>query len=166
MPSSSTRPPLNLLFTPHHASEINNSGFPTIKLFYTKPSGAIAAGSSDYQGQRTAKDISVWALDKARAYALKRLGEAAGGGSGGGFGGGSGGGGKCGGGGGGAASGGGGGSTCGGGGGGQRRKGGSGGGSGGGFYGGTDVVELDDGNFESEVRDSDDVWLVEFYAPW
>ena len=35
-----------------------------------------------------------------------------------------------------------------------------------GFYGGTDVVSLTDGNFHSEVIDSDELWFVEFYAPW
>jgi protein disulfide-isomerase A6 len=29
-----------------------------------------------------------------------------------------------------------------------------------------DVVELTDSNFESTVINSDDLWLVEFYAPW
>jgi len=29
-----------------------------------------------------------------------------------------------------------------------------------------DVVELDSSNFRSEVIDSDELWLVEFYAPW
>lgn len=29
-----------------------------------------------------------------------------------------------------------------------------------------DVVELDSSNFRSEVLDSDELWLVEFYAPW
>ncbi len=44
-----------------------------------------------------------------------------------------------------------------------------GGGSGGGggeFYSGTNVVPLDDSNFHSQVVDSDDMWFVEFYAPW
>ncbi|KAM6915034.1 protein disulfide-isomerase A6 [Xenentodon cancila] len=39
----------------------------------------------------------------------------------------------------------------------------SGGGSGGGSK---DVAELTDDNFESMVLESDDVWLVEFFAPW
>lgn len=30
----------------------------------------------------------------------------------------------------------------------------------------TDVVELTASNFNSQVMDSDAVWLVEFYAPW
>lgn len=49
-----------------------------------------------------------------------------------------------------------------------RRSGGGGsssGGSGGGS-GGSDVVTLTDANFEKEVLGSDDMWLVEFYAPW
>ncbi|XP_019727151.1 protein disulfide-isomerase A6 [Hippocampus comes] len=40
--------------------------------------------------------------------------------------------------------------------------------SGGGSDGGSkkDVVELTDDNFDKMVLDSDDVWLVEFFAPW
>ena len=30
----------------------------------------------------------------------------------------------------------------------------------------TDVVELTAGNFDGKVIQSDDIWLVEFYAPW
>uniref|UniRef100_A0A0K2SVX8 protein disulfide-isomerase n=1 Tax=Lepeophtheirus salmonis TaxID=72036 RepID=A0A0K2SVX8_LEPSM len=47
--------------------------------------------------------------------------------------------------------------------------GGGGGGSGGGRKkkeGGNGVVELTDSNFKKEVLDSDDMWLVEFFAPW
>ncbi|XP_005108921.1 protein disulfide-isomerase A6 [Aplysia californica] len=40
----------------------------------------------------------------------------------------------------------------------------SGGGSGSGDS--NDVVELTDGNFQKTVLESDDLWLVEFYAPW
>lgn len=29
-----------------------------------------------------------------------------------------------------------------------------------------DVIELTDSNFKSKVLDSEDIWLVEFYAPW
>ena len=29
-----------------------------------------------------------------------------------------------------------------------------------------DVIELTDSNFESLVLNSDDMWLVEFFAPW
>lgn len=29
-----------------------------------------------------------------------------------------------------------------------------------------DVIELTDSNFDQLVLDSDDMWLVEFYAPW
>uniref|UniRef100_A0AAY4BDZ7 Protein disulfide-isomerase A6 n=1 Tax=Denticeps clupeoides TaxID=299321 RepID=A0AAY4BDZ7_9TELE len=41
-------------------------------------------------------------------------------------------------------------------------------GSGSGSSGGSkkDVVELTDDNFDKTVLDSDDVWLVEFFAPW
>ncbi len=35
-----------------------------------------------------------------------------------------------------------------------------------GFYDGSDVVELETSNFENLVVKSDDMWLVEFYAPW
>mmetsp|Transcript_11681 Transcript_11681/g.21053 ORF Transcript_11681/g.21053 Transcript_11681/m.21053 type:complete len:470 (-) Transcript_11681:187-1596(-) len=51
-------------------------------------------------------------------------------------------------------------------------SGGSGGGRGGGgggsdpFYAGTDVVSLDGGNFDELVTDSEELWMVEFYAPW
>jgi hypothetical protein len=115
-------------------------GFPTIKLFYAKPDGSVASGSSDYQGPRAARDIVNWGVDKARAYALKRLsGGGAGGGS---AGSGSGSGGR------------------------QRASGGGGGGSDSGFYGGTDVVTLTDGNFDSEVVQGDEPYFVEFYAPW
>ncbi|CAB4059086.1 PDIA6 [Lepeophtheirus salmonis] len=49
------------------------------------------------------------------------------------------------------------------------RLGGGGGGGGGGRKkkeGGNGVVELTDSNFKKEVLDSDDMWLVEFFAPW
>ena len=46
----------------------------------------------------------------------------------------------------------------------------SGGGSGGSNSGGSsddsDVVVLTDSNFRSEVIDSEETWIVEFYAPW
>jgi len=47
-------------------------------------------------------------------------------------------------------------------------KSGGGGGSGGGSKKGdaADVIELTDSNFKSLVMDSEDMWLVEFYAPW
>jgi protein disulfide-isomerase A6 len=35
-----------------------------------------------------------------------------------------------------------------------------------GFYVGTDVVELTDATFESEVVNGKEPWLIEFYAPW
>lgn len=38
--------------------------------------------------------------------------------------------------------------------------------SSGGSSGSSDVVELTDSNFDKLVLDSDDVWLVEFFAPW
>jgi len=42
----------------------------------------------------------------------------------------------------------------------------SGGGNGGSNGGSGAVVELTDGNFDSTVLKSDDMWLVEFFAPW
>ena len=40
------------------------------------------------------------------------------------------------------------------------------GGSTSGFYAGSDVIDLTDSNFHSMVTKSDDMWFVEFYAPW
>ncbi|KXZ53899.1 hypothetical protein GPECTOR_6g817 [Gonium pectorale] len=51
-------------------------------------------------------------------------------------------------------------------GGGSRGGSGSGSGSDSGFYGGTDVVTLTADNFRSEVAKSNDLWMVEMYAPW
>ena len=34
------------------------------------------------------------------------------------------------------------------------------------MYSNTDVVELKSSNFDSQVLNSDSVWIVEFYAPW
>lgn len=35
------------------------------------------------------------------------------------------------------------------------------------FYGpGSNVIELTDSNFQSKVLNSDEIWIVEFYAPW
>lgn len=42
----------------------------------------------------------------------------------------------------------------------------SGGSSGGGDGGKKSVIELTDDNFDRQVLNSDDVWLVEFFAPW
>ena len=42
----------------------------------------------------------------------------------------------------------------------------SGGGSSGGGSGSDDVIELTDSNFDKLVLNSDDMWLVEFFAPW
>eukprot|EP00775_Hariotina_reticulata_P009043 gene9043-9214_t len=115
------------------AGEHGIRGFPTIKFFYVQ-GGKIK--SSDYNGGRSATELVSFALDKAKAYAFKQLGEKPPSGTGGGGGGG-----------------------CG---------AGAGGGGGGGesFYDGTDVVTLTDKNFNEEVLDSDDIWFVEFYAPW
>lgn len=30
----------------------------------------------------------------------------------------------------------------------------------------TDVISLTSSNFDRQVKDSDSVWIVEFYAPW
>lgn len=47
------------------------------------------------------------------------------------------------------------------------RLGGKSGGSSGGGSGGTkEVVELTESNFEKLVLNSEDMWLVEFFAPW
>ncbi|PNW80746.1 hypothetical protein CHLRE_07g328150v5 [Chlamydomonas reinhardtii] len=43
---------------------------------------------------------------------------------------------------------------------------GNGGGSDNGFYQGTDVIVLTEDNFKSQVVKSDELWLVEMYAPW
>ncbi|PSC76647.1 disulfide isomerase [Micractinium conductrix] len=122
--------------------EFGVRGFPTIKFLWASPSGDIQ--SADYNGGRTAQEIAEWGVAQMKKVALERLG-AKGGSSGGrasGGGGGGGGGGSCGGG------------------------GGGGGGGGAGFYQGTSVVTLTDGDFHRQVVDSDDLWFVEFYAPW
>lgn len=48
----------------------------------------------------------------------------------------------------------------------QQLDGGSSGGSGSKSSGGDAVVELTDANFEKLVLNSEDIWLVEFFAPW
>ncbi len=52
--------------------------------------------------------------------------------------------------------------------GGKKGSGGSGKSGGGGGGGGSkqDVIELTDSNFEELVINSEDYWLVEFFAPW
>eukprot|EP00879_Flechtneria_rotunda_P008753 GHRR01009167.1.p1 GENE.GHRR01009167.1~~GHRR01009167.1.p1 ORF type:complete len:415 (+),score=150.40 GHRR01009167.1:625-1869(+) len=92
--------------------------------------------SSEYRGGRTAKDVVAFTMDKARAYAFKQLGEKP------------------------PPSG----SSSG-----RARSGGAGAGAGAddaGFYSGTEVVTLTDSNFDEEVVQSDDIWFIEFYAPW
>lgn len=93
--------------------------------------------AADYSGGRTAKDITSWAMQQATKLAMGRLGaKASGGSSAGGSGSGSGG-------------------------------GGSGGGGGNSFYPrNSGVVTLDDSNFNKLVVSSDDLWAIEFYAPW
>jgi hypothetical protein len=34
------------------------------------------------------------------------------------------------------------------------------------FYSGSDVIELSEAEFKKQVLKGDEVWLVEFYAPW
>lgn len=106
------------------AGEYGIQGFPTIKFFYVS-NGAIK--SSSYNGGRSAKELVAFALDKAKAYAFKQLGEKppSGGSSG------------------------------------SGRAAGGAGGDDGGFYTGTDVVTLTDGNFDEEVVQSEDIWMVE-----
>jgi len=48
----------------------------------------------------------------------------------------------------------------------NQRLGGKSGSSGSKSSGSSDVIELTDSNFNKQVLDSKDVWLVEFYAPW
>lgn len=91
-------------------------GYPSIKIF-----GANKRSPSDYNGQRTAKDIAESALAEAKKKIKNVLG---GGGSS------------------------------------------SGGSSDGGSSNSKDVIELTDSNFDKLVLNSDDVWLVEFFAPW
>ncbi|KAL4431619.1 hypothetical protein ABPG77_001461 [Micractinium sp. CCAP 211/92] len=114
-------------------------GFPTVKFVWADASGKIS--SADYQGGRTAQEIVQWGLQQAQRVALGRLGVQGGGGNARG-GGGSGGDGSCGGGGGGGHAG------------------------GGDFYAGSDVISLSDDDFHKQVVDSDDLWFVEFFAPW
>eukprot|EP00200_Dunaliella_tertiolecta_P006573 CAMPEP_0202346832 /NCGR_PEP_ID=MMETSP1126-20121109/5451_1 /ASSEMBLY_ACC=CAM_ASM_000457 /TAXON_ID=3047 /ORGANISM="Dunaliella tertiolecta, Strain CCMP1320" /LENGTH=437 /DNA_ID=CAMNT_0048938291 /DNA_START=34 /DNA_END=1347 /DNA_ORIENTATION=- len=70
------------------ASEYGIKGFPTIKFVYAD---GDKIKTSDYNGQRSAKDLINFAFDKAKSLALKRIGEkpSSGGSSGGGGGGGS-----------------------------------------------------------------------------
>ena len=113
--------------------EYQVQGFPTIKLMYADESGKIKA--VDYSGERSAKGIISWAMDKAKALALKRIGEKASSGSGAGSGG-------------------------------RASGGGGGGGSDASFYSGTDVVTLTEDDFSDQVTNSNELWFVEFYAPW
>jgi protein disulfide-isomerase A6 len=126
-------------------------GFPTLKFF-----GANKNSPVDYQGARSVNEMLNFAFDNAKRTAEGRLG----GGSTGGFntGGQAGGnaGGSCGGPGpaGGQAGGQG---NCGGG---QQQQGGGGSGN------DKDVIVLTDANFNEVLGKSDDLWIVEFYAPW
>jgi hypothetical protein len=55
-------------------------GFPTIKFVYAE---GDKLKSSDYNGNRSAKDMVLFAMEKAKNLALKRLGEKPSSGSGG-----------------------------------------------------------------------------------
>jgi protein disulfide-isomerase A6 len=146
-------------------------GFPTIKFF-----GADKNSPIDYNGQRSAKDFINFAFDNAKRVAESRLKGGSGAGSQSSSGGNAGGnaGGSCGGNAGGNAGG-----SCGGGGNFENNAGGNcgGGGSAGGNAGGSggstggssdskDVIVLTDSNFDDLLIKSDDLWIVEFYAPW
>ncbi len=115
---------------------INVEGFPTIKLVHSSGGKLV---TSDYGGGRSASELVKWATAQAQKLALARLGAGAGGGAKGGAKGGA------------------------------RGSGSAGSGSanaGSGFYAGTPVVELSDADFHARVTDSEELWLVEFYAPW
>lgn len=98
--------------------------------------GANKNAPEDYQGQRSASDMINYAFDQAKRAANARLG--GGGGSQGGY---------------------------------NQHQGGHGnqGGNAGGNSGSgsdKDVVVLTDANFDDLVMNSDDLWIIEFYAPW
>jgi len=112
-------------------------GFPTLKFF-----GANKNSPTDYNGGRTASELLNFAFDNAKKVAQGRLGGNAGGSTGGSTGG--------------NAGGNAGGSQCG---------GGAGGNAGPGSEDDKDVVVLTDANF-SELENSEELWIVEFYAPW
>jgi len=118
-------------------------GFPTIKFF-----GADKNKPADYEGQRSAQDMMNFAFDQARRAAESRLtGKSSGGSSNNNYNAGNAGGNA--------------GGSCGG-------PGGAGGhdsGSTGGSTDSKDVIVLTESNFE-ELMNSEDLWLVEFYAPW
>lgn len=92
----------------------------------------------NYDGGRSAGDMVPWSVDQAKKVVMKRMGGKSGGS----------------------------GSSS------SKKSGsagsgGGGGGTGSGFYGsGSAVVELTEPKFEDEVANSEDVWFVEFYAPW
>ena len=99
--------------------------------------GANKNAPEDYQGQRAASDMVNYAFDQAKRAANARLG-----GGGGGYNQ-------------------------------QQHQGGNQGGHQGGNAGGNsgsgsdkDVVVLTDANFDDLVMNSDDLWIIEFYAPW
>lgn len=98
--------------------------------------GANKNAPEDYQGQRTANDMINFAFDQAKRAANSRLG-GSGGGNQGGYN--------------------------------QQQQGshGNAGGNAGGNNGSDkDVVVLTDANFDDLVMNSDDLWIIEFYAPW
>lgn len=113
-------------------------------LVYTQPPVIPVPATCVSVSRLLAKHAPSGSCPQARNLALKRIGEKPSGGSSGGSAGGDSG-------------------SCGGGGG---ARGGSGGAGGDSFYSGTDVVTLTSSNFDSEVVRSNELWLVEFYAPW
>lgn len=122
-------------------------GFPTLKFF-----GANKNSPTDYNGGRTANELLNFAFEQAKNTASSRIG----GGSSGGFNAGGhnhGAGGSCGG----------PGPQAG-----QQGAGSCGGGQqqGGGSGDSKDVIVLTDSNWADTIAQSDDLWLVEFYAPW
>jgi len=121
-------------------------GFPTLKFF-----GANKNSPIDYQGARSANEMLTYAFDQAKSAAQSRMGGSSGNS---GFNAGGNAGGSCGGPGPSAGS----------------QGAGSCGGAGGGQQGGSsddkDVVVLTDANFNDVLGTSEDLWLVEFYAPW
>jgi hypothetical protein len=65
---------MDLGFFAYLAGNYGVKGFPTIKFMYHDGSSIKAV---DYKGGRTAKEIIVFGMEKARNLALKRIGESA-----------------------------------------------------------------------------------------
>jgi len=113
-------------------------GFPTIKFF-----GANKNAPEDYQGQRAASDMINFAFDQAKIAANARIGGRSSSSNNNNFNAGAGNQGGCG----------------------NPNAGGS-GGSTGGNTNDKDVIVLTDSNFDEVLMKSEDLWIVEFYAPW